>query len=286
MLTARWGHSATLLSDGTVLVTSGHGRNGALVSTAELYDPDTGSWTIAAADRGGDGDQTATLLRDGSVLVAGAGSADLYDPLTGTWTTTGEMLDVPQRNASSRLPEAAARLSDGRVLLATGASAQVYDPSNGSWTATGSMGTGRAFVTLTELKDGNTLVAGGWEVDDEGGFIGSIASAELYLPEIGTWSPTEAMVSIHGRFASQTPLPNGTVLVAGGVGTSNWLASAELYDPISGTWTATASLKGARYGHTATLLPGGTVLVAGGYVGPEPGTILSSCELYEASDGS
>ena len=60
-------------------------------------------------------------------------------------------------------------------------------------------------------------------------------------------------------------LPNGKVLVAGGVGIVQLLASAELYDPATGTWTATGSLATARYSHTATLLPNGKVLVAGGY---------------------
>ena len=62
-----------------------------------------------------------------------------------------------------------------------------------------------------------------------------------------------------------TLLPNGKVLVAGGVGINELvLASAELYDPASGTWTATGSLGTAREFHTATLLPNGNVLVAGG----------------------
>jgi Kelch motif/Galactose oxidase, central domain len=76
-------------------------------------------------------------------------------------------------------------------------------------------------------------------------------------------------------------LPNGKVLVAGGVGTSGFLSSAELYDPASGTWTATGSLTTAREVHTATLLPNGKVLVAGGY----NGGFLSSAELYDIGLG-
>ena len=60
-----------------------------------------------------------------------------------------------------------------------------------------------------------------------------------------------------------TLLPNGKVLVAGGV--DGVLSSAELYDPASGTWSATGSMGTARDYHTATLLPNGQVLVAGGY---------------------
>ena len=74
-------------------------------------------------------------------------------------------------------------------------------------------------------------------------------------------------------------LPNGKVLVAGGVNWHRDLASAELYDPATGTWTATGSLATDAHRHTATLLPNGKVLVAGGYVGV--GSYLASAELYD-----
>jgi hypothetical protein len=73
-----------------------------------------------------------------------------------------------------------------------------------------------------------------------------------------------------------TLLPNGKVLVAGGVGSSGILASAEIYDPASGSWTATGNMLSGREFHTATLLPNGQVLVAGG-VGYGP--VLASAEL-------
>ena len=80
-------------------------------------------------------------------------------------------------------------------------------------------------------------------------------------------------------------LPNGKVLVAGGVDSSdNPLTSAELSDPASATWTATGSLNTARYSHKAILLPNGNVLVAGGY-NPSSGD-LTSAELYDPATGS
>jgi hypothetical protein len=83
---------------------------------------------------------------------------------------------------------------------------------------------------------------------------------------------------------TETLLPNGKVLVAGGLGTSGELASAELYDPANGTWTATGSLATARDSHTATLLPNGKVLVAGGRDGNNNGT--ASAELYDPANGT
>ena len=84
------------------------------------------------------------------------------------------------------------------------------------------------------------------------------------------------------RYAhTATLLPNGKVLVAGGVGPNSCstpTSDAELYDPASGTWSTTGSLNTARFNHTATLLQSGEVLVAGGYA---PQVSLETAELYD-----
>ena len=92
-------------------------------------------------------------------------------------------------------------------------------------------------------------------------------SAVLLASSNGIWSVTGSLNTAR-EYYTATLLPNGKVLVAGGLDDSlGVLASAELYDPATGTWTFTGSLNTARLAHTATLLPNGKVLVAGGFNG-------------------
>ena len=91
-----------------------------------------------------------------------------------------------------------------------------------------------------------------------------------------SWSTTGSMGAGRG-YHSATLLPNGKVLVAGGVAYSGTLNLAELFDPITGTWSSTSNMLEVHYDHTATMLPSGKVLVVGG------GT--SGAELYDSATG-
>jgi hypothetical protein len=261
MLKTHEGFPATLLRDGRVLV-GGIEDTSAIdaISTAEVYDPDSGTWT-ATGQMIGDGHGTATLLRDGKVLVAGT-SAQLYDPDSGTWTETGAMTTV-------RWLHSATLLSDGRVLVAGGGvggpefvgdSAELYDPDTGAWTAIASMHAKRWPIGAFLQPDGKVLVVGPGRDDQQ--------SVELYDPVTGAWIATGSLVAPRFDYAAAS-LADGKVLVVGGHNNSGVLASAELYDPGTGTWTSTAPMlrshatPGEREIPAIPLLDG-TVLVAGG----------------------
>ena len=97
MGTARYSYTATLLPSGQVLVAGGDDDTPAVVNSAELYDPATGTWAATGSMNSPREYHTATLLPSGQVLVAAGysnaplDSAELYDPVTGTWTATGSL---------------------------------------------------------------------------------------------------------------------------------------------------------------------------------------------------
>ncbi len=239
----RYFFTATRLPSGRVLVTGGEGGTSRLFTraSAEIYDPATGTWTPTGRMAVARQDQTATLLPDGTVLIAGGSanrgatalsSAELYNPATGTFTATGSM-------AGARLDHTATLLPSGAVLVTGGspcfgcpslASAELYHPDTGTWTSAGTMSVGRTEHTATLLATGQVLVAGGATST----YGTALASAELYDPASGTWTAAASMNRPRYLFAA-TLLPNGQVLVAGGSGNGGQcpcaIASAELYTP-------------------------------------------------------
>jgi hypothetical protein len=118
MQTARWNHTATLLPNGTVLIAGGLDQNHAELTSAEIYDPVTGTFTPTGSMQTAHSQHTATLLPSGKVLVAGGGNfgvgnfvAELFDPGTGTFSLTGSML-IP------RISHTATLLPNGEVVVA------------------------------------------------------------------------------------------------------------------------------------------------------------------------
>lgn len=177
MLAARESHTATLLANGKVLVTGGHrGRRAAITiySSAEIYDPATGRFSVT-------GDMTrirhkheAVLLADGRVLILGGAdkrdgrpayaSAEIYNPSRGTFTATANM-NLPRY----KLQGTAVLLNNGKVLVAGGANrVEVFDPSRNTFTfAGGDMGAPRFFATATLLQNGQVLIAGGYHGNND-----------------------------------------------------------------------------------------------------------------------
>jgi hypothetical protein len=228
---------------------------------------------------------TATLLADGRVLVAGGragtddsklASAEIYDPGTRSWTPTGSM-------TAARAEHQALLLPDGRVVaiggtwqsggtsLSSDPAAETWDPATGQWSAI------RETVLVpddaaTLLPDGRVLVVGGH---------GS-RTAMLLDPASGTWTETGPL-SQNRYNVNVIVLRDGAILLVGGDRPPDrGVAAVERFDPSSNSWSVVGSLYPGTHTHEATLLDDGRILV----VDRDPGQVQSAQLFDPASGGS
>ena len=273
----RSGHQATLLRDGSVLVSGGQvsasGVEADAIAELEMFDHRNVRFLEVAQLSVARTDHTATLLSSGQVLIAGgqdtrldriSGTAELfeqdsYEPSSGITIATGNLL-TPRAN------HAAVRLGDGRVFVVGGKgplsdsalnSTEIYDPETGVFQAGPVLAVGRYGHTVSLLGDGRVVIAGGFDGRR------SVASVEVYDPLNGELSQASEMTTIR-RDHTATVLGDGRVLLVGGIGGPR---SAEVYDPRTGLASTVGGVQVGRDHHASTLLSDGRVLVTGGFDG-------------------
>ena len=297
MISARDGHTATILTNGKLLAAGGT-NNGVALTSAELYNSAAGTWASTGSMNTARSHARAVLLSNGSVLVMGGcvndclsattNSAELYNPNTGTFTATGSMVQA-------RAEFGVTLLANGQVLVAGGCTAydangcssttnkaEIYNPSTGTWKATAALRAARHAMTATTLASGKVLVAGGATAASD-----ALNSTEIYDPTAKTWTLGTKMVTARSDYASIT-LGTGKILFMGGENINGVsIKNAELYDPTTGKFTATGNMTATRVEHTAVLLANGNVLVSGGNNQTVNGaTPLASAELYNPTTGT
>jgi hypothetical protein len=284
----RSSHVLERLLDGRVLAAGGWGPIGGgyvtIKSSAELYDPVSGTWARTGDMTRPRANAVYSMLADGRVVIAGGESlspqggtelsrtVEIYSPASGTFTAAGEL---------PFLPGFAQALANGRVLMVAGSDAVLYDPASGSSTATGHLLRDHQGGSRTLLADGRVLFAGGTNALDV---------AEVYDPASGTFARVGNMV-VDRTHHTATLLADGRVLIVGGTGgylTNGFnreQASVEVFDPVAGTFAALPALPQARVMHDATLLTDGTVLLTGGHFFSGGGP-RSDAEVYHPATGS
>jgi WD40 repeat protein len=265
----RHSHAATLLPDGRILVVGGFAfanRDGVLLDSAEVWDPQTATFSTTgslALPRAGQAD---ALLPDGRVLVVGGTSepsdtSEIWDPATGAFSP-GPSLSQPRGGAT------AVRLEDGRVLVIGGtvdypATAEVFDPASMSFTPTGPL-TVRGDFTATLLADGRVLAIGG-----DGSRRGT--AGQTWDPATGVWTATGSPARSYSFSQTETLLADGRVLVVSG--------PAEIWDPTTNAFGSVGPTLPGLGQQTATLLEDGRVLVVGGFDGTP--TALAAAALWD-----
>jgi hypothetical protein len=233
----RSAHTATLIEgcscslDGDILIAGGYDQNSMPLASAELFDPNTQSFSCVGGIDGATGlcnpvmtnaraEHMATALPNGDILITGGyakvpnadgsapgtATADIYHPATGLMETGLKMRHARQGHTATLIEGCNCPL-DGAVLIASGAdqtfkattSAELYIPGTG-------------FVTTGSLKSGRVT-----------------AGATLF--------PT-------GQFAGQVVIIGG--INATGPTSGVVLKSAEIYDPITGKFSAAGTMSSAR----------------------------------------
>ena len=232
MSVVRTSHQATLLSDGRVLVSGGlkwEWSEPNPYASAEIYDPEAGTWTLIQSMGSPRYNHSATLLADGKVMVAGGivnaltqeagATVELFDPQTGLWTAAASMSKRQERHSATLL-------EDGRVLVVGAdpvvsytASAEIYTPSSNTWALATPPNTLHLSHTATRLLNGEVLITGGT--------TNAPYTSEIFNPETGSWNANQALLS-KGSYSTATRLLDGQVITAGGVLSGTALASSEL----------------------------------------------------------
>ncbi|HEV8590310.1 MAG TPA: kelch repeat-containing protein [Pyrinomonadaceae bacterium] len=306
---ARRGHTATLLTDGKVLIAGGENQSG-FVTEAEVFDPATGNFSVSGNLNTPRADHSATRLSDGRVLIAGGrgdtgalNTTEVFDPSSGAFTTGANL-------NSARAGQTATALTDGRIVFAGGDAAgsiEVYNSSTNSFRALpATMSEPRAFHGAALLNNGRILLAGGTAADGT-----SVMSGELLDLNDGSCIGAGSAADEHVR-PTMRALPDGKVQVIGGSAHE----AMEIYDPAinsfgahahvfpigdahpellqqimhSPTRTAMFRLGAAsallnRSGQTITELPGSNqALVTGGADGS--GAFLNSVSILNSSSAA
>ena len=179
-------HTATLLTNGLVLLAGGTDAHGAALSSAELYDPHAETWTEVAGLHQARAYHTATLLPNGIVLVLGGqdtegrpfAEAELFNPATRQWTATRAMMFARSYHTTTLLQNGKVLVVGGSSLGGTLKFVEWYDPATAAWSRPKPMATARYWHTATLLPSGKVLVAGGVGV----GWHDPFSTAELFDP--------------------------------------------------------------------------------------------------------
>jgi hypothetical protein len=300
MQVARNQHTDTLLADGRVLLAAGS-TDAVFLRSAEIFDPTSNSFTLTGSLSKGRKSHTATLLQDDNrVLVTGGkspsgdlASVEIYDVSTGQFRSTGSMIGQRSLHTATLLGTGTVLVAGGRKGANPLKTAEIFNPMTETFSSTGMLNVQRKRHAANLLLDGTVLVEGGASVSNGQPVNAGTPTAEIYDSGMGKWTQVGDMST--GRTEhTATLLPDGTVMVCGGIST---LRPSDSYNPASQNFSTVGGLLQARQRHVSLLLTNpawgslvGKVLAIGGAFSGSPvfGGIqeaLDTVELYDPSTG-
>ena len=253
--------AVVVLANGNLLVTGGVTTGNLPTATTDIYDQKLGIWKPGPTMGSKRVGHTATLLKDGTVLVVGGETGTGITASAELLNTTGIAAYSLMSLTFARAGHAAVLIGDGKVLVTGGSDsvghtwkqAEAYDPIGHRWLPAGNMAFPRTALSMRMLPDGSAIAIGG----DKNG------TSERYSPSSNSWSGLAQMSSVRYNSASVV-LRDGRILVAGGIASANPISSAEVFTPSTSTWSAVSNMKSSRASFSLTIVPNG-VLASGSY---------------------
>lgn len=272
------GDSAFQLLDGRILRVGGYEDVWTWFATARIYEPQTNTWTTTTPMSVARGDFGGAVLADGRVFVAGginasAWTGEIYNPSTATWTPTSS---APGSLGNDFWP-LVAPISANKVLVCFAGSPSpcaIYHIPSNTWTITGSTNINWGSYPQFVIRTSGEVV-----------LFGPYQAVEIFDPTTETWGQLNPTVWDHGYFFRVKPLPNGKIVVTGGVVGSVPVSAVELYDVTGG---GSAQIAGGlvfpRYGF-GLVQYGDSILAVGGICG-NPANWCASTESYDVLSGT
>ena len=273
-----------------ILIAGGFDPNGNALNTTELFDPASDTFATGPTMVSPHAQHTATLLQDGTVLIAGGcGSsgaynqtyvAEIYNPASNTMTQVGNTTKPRQDYAASLLNSGEVLLAGG--YLSTESTADIYEPSTQSF----SVGAGYGFFgfgqSLVHLANDQVLLFGSPYLNQ------AQLNGELYTPASGMFSFTSGTTPNPGIHMAMLLLPDQTAVIFEG-GTSGLNPAIPVgrtvnYNPSTQSFSALPSGAERRTYPTATFVPGVSQVVVAGGVPVNSGTSNGTAvELFDAT---
>jgi hypothetical protein len=173
MTSPRMSATATTLGpgDGRVLVAGGSSDSSNALTSAELYDRRTGTFSPTGSLADGRAGHVATYLADGRILIVGGDQpdgnvpipllvAEVYDPASGTFTATSPMA-FGRHALRATADGPGALITSGGDLTGVDLPSELFDLSTLSFYRVEGNSLVAPFASATALLDGDVLVAGG-----------------------------------------------------------------------------------------------------------------------------
>jgi len=267
------GFTATLMSDGKVIIIGGDDVGFSQRDEVEIFDPTNDSVSAVGPIGLGRTAHTTTVLSDGRVVVIGGLNSgdfnayrrvDIYDPVADSWSLGSTM-------GFSRRDHTAIRITSDKILVVGGEApggpfdrdgGEVYDATNDTWTPVlNKMQSARLVPKINNFESGEFIVSGGVYVLPGFG-LRSTQMTDIYDPVTNQFSAGPNLIRSRAEFAT-VERSDGVILWIGGFDyelSNSTIKAVDIYDPLTGTITVGPELNAAASNNHAFLLDNDNVV--------------------------